>query len=326
MIAPAENLNLRALFERHYLPFLQDSASSLTLADYRAAVNAWDRFGQPSKSIDSLYGADFKSFAKCAEEAGRKRPTIDKWFRVYRAAFTFGMHEGIVDRVPVMRPLPIDEQIKWRPTLAELSKLYRACRVAKWPDRAGGPVVWWRTFLVLTYVGALRRSDCINKLRWDQVQDDGIHGRRQKRKRLVFVPMLDCVRKHLDELPRESVFILPCPGGQRQFKAAQDEIGKAAGIQWTPHCVKRTATDEWFQADKSGTAGHIISHARQSVTIRSYLDRVRWLTTVAPQLAIPEAFGEGKVVKPKDDFLRLYARLSAKDREAVRSIAERLVS
>lgn len=329
MIAPApRSPTLRTLFERHYLPFIAGQASVGTVKDYRAALNAWGSFGQPDKSIDDLYGADFNRFCTAAVKAGKSPATIDKWLRVYRAGCQFGLQEGLIDRVPVMRPLPIDEQIKWRPTLDELGKLYRACRVAKWPDRAGGPVVWWRTFLVLTYVGALRRSDTINRLRWDQVQADGIHGRRQKRKRLTFVPMIPCVRKHLDMLTRESAFILPCPVGPRQFKEAQDAIGKAAGIDWTPHCIKRTATDEWFQADKSGTAGHIISHSRQSVTIRSYLDRVRWLTTVAPQLAIPKAFGDAVKRKPDSDqqFLGLLKRLSAKDREAVRSIAERLVS
>lgn len=64
-----------------------------------------------------------------------------------------------------------------------------------------------------------------------------------------------------------------------------------------------------------------------SVTIRSYLDRVKVLKTHAGSLPIPEAFGPGTAKKPAgDSFLALYKRLSAADREAVRSIAERLVS
>lgn len=328
MIAPASP-TIRALFEQHYLPFVAGRAAEGTIKDYRAAIHAWDRFGQPSSRLDSLYGADFNRFCESAIAAGKSPATIDKWLRVYRSGCQFALQEGLIDRVPVMRPVPVDEQIKWRPTLSELSRLYRSCRVATWPDRAGGPVVWWRAFLVLTYVGALRRSDCISRLRWDQVQPDGIHGRRQKRKRLTFIPMLPCVRAHIDSLKQDGAFILPAPNAPRKFKEMQDAIGQAAGIHWTPHAIKRTATDEWFQADKSGTAGHIISHSRQSVTIRSYLDRVRWLTTVSADLAIPEAFGGA--VKPRQDtaeaaFLRMFRRLSEKDREAVTSIAERLVS
>jgi hypothetical protein len=326
---------MRALVEGHYLPFIRVRAAESTLKDYRAALSAWDRFGQPQKPIDELYGADFNRFAELALSDGKSASTVDKWLRVYRAGCQFGLQEGLIDRLPVMRPVPVDEQVKWRPSLDELSRLYRACRVAKWPDRAGGPVLWWRAFLVLSYVGALRRSDCINRLRWDQVQADGIHGRRQKRKRLTFIPMLPCVQKHLDGLEREpgSAFILPCPGGARQFREAQNAIGQAAGIEWTPHAIKRAGTDGWFDADPSATAAHIISHARLSVTIRSYLDRVKVLKTHAPNLPIPEAFGkatETPAGKPKRDdageFLRMYRKLSAADREAVRSIAERLVS
>lgn len=328
MIAPVAP-TLRTLAERHYLPFIAERAAAATLADYRAALNAWDAFGQPTTSVDSLYGADFNRFAKSATNAGKYPATIGKWFRVYRAVCQFAYQEGIIDRLPVMRPLPVDEQIKWRPSLDELSRLYRSCEVARWPDRCGGPALWWRTFLVLAYVGALRRSDCINRLRWDQVQDDGIHGRRLKRKRLVFVPMLPCVRKHLDALTPEpgSAFVLPCPIGPRQFRETQNAIGEAAGIAWTPHAIKRAGTDAWYQADPSATCAHIVGHARMSVTIRSYLDRVMVLKTHAPNLPVPEAFGKQKR-KPDADqqFLGLLRRLSAADREAVRSIAERLVS
>lgn len=329
MIAPAQCLTLRTLVERHYLPFIDGRASAGTLADYRAALNAWQSFGKPASDASQLYGADFNAFVKSAADSGKAPHTINKWLRVYRAAFRFAFDEGLVCRVPVMRPVACDEQIKWRPTLDELSRLHRACRVAKWPDRAGGPVVWWRAFLVLSYVGALRRSDVLNRLRWDQVQPDGIHGRRQKRKRLTFVPMLACVRSHLDALTPEagSKYILPCPSGPRQFRVAMEAVGDAAGIpefhENKTHAIKRTATDEWFQADPSGTAGHIISHARQSVTIRSYLDRVRWLTTVAPNLAIPEAFGKQPQRDDDAAFLAMFKRLSAKDRESVRAIAER---
>lgn len=319
MIAPARTLRL--LYEQHYEPFIASRAADGTLKDYRAALRAWDRYGKPLEPVENLYGADFNTF--CARAVSERSPaTIDKWLRVYRAVCQFALQEGIIDRLPVMRPLPIDEQIKWRPSPGELSRLYRACRVAQWPDRAGGPVKWWRAFLVLCYVGALRRSDCINRLQWDQVQDDGIHGRRHKRKRLVFVPMLPCVRRHLDSLEREPTFILPCPGGQRQFKAAQDAIGEAAGIAWTPHAIKRSGTDAWYEADPSATCAHIVGHARQSVTIRSYLDRVKVLTTHAPNLPIPEAFGP----KPKRDvdaeFLRRYRELSASQKKALAALVE----
>jgi integrase len=331
VIAPVSNPTLRTLIEWHYLPFISGRAAESTLKDYRAALNAWDRFGQPLKPVEDLYGADFNRFAETASNAGKAPSTVDKWLRVFRAGCQFGLQEGLIDRLPVMRPLPVDEQVKWRPSLDELSRLYRACRVAKWPDRAGGPAVWWRAFLVLSYVGALRRSDCINRLRWDQVMPDGIHGRRQKRKRLTFIPMLPCVRKHLDGLEREagSAFILPAPSGPRQFRETQNAIGQAAGFSWTPHAIKRAGTDGWYDADPSATAAHIISHARLSVTIRSYLDRVKVLKTHAPALPIPEAFGKERVVPKRDDageFLKMYRRLSAADREAVRSIAERLVS
>ncbi|MFV0443870.1 MAG: tyrosine-type recombinase/integrase [Planctomycetaceae bacterium] len=280
-------LTLAKAFETIYLPFIEATVAPMTITTYRAALRSWDRYGSPKRDVRHLAASDFGRFVSVYEK-DHAPASVNGCLRHFRAILRFLHSEGIVDRIPQLRPVRVPEVVKPRPTFEQVGQLYAAIREAevswRWPE-------WWETFIVLAFVGGLRLSE-LRALRWDDITDDGIELHRPKTARLTFVPPVPVVDAHLAML-RETVYevdsrVLPAPGGSRQFYAEAKRIGDKAGIDWSPHALRRASVDNWTATDT--LAGQIVGHSTLHVAFRHYLDKRAYLAKVAERLPIPSEF------------------------------------
>ena len=291
MIAPS--LTLRRAWEDHYRPFVEPDCADQTLRCYENAVRAWERMGSAHLPLTSLRATHFSLFKQEALK-DRSPATVNRWFREMRAIFRFAQSEGLVDRVPTMRPAVVPEYVKWRPTLEQLGRLYSSVTASgvTWPSGSHEHAVdWWQSLIVWNYVGALRMSE-FRTIRDVDCTADGIEWHAPKTQRLQFVAGLPCVMRQVRRMrlwmsPGQA-FVTSAPGGHRQFDAARDLIGEAAGFRWWPHGLKRASVDAWHGVDP--TAGTIVGHGRKSTACRHYLDRKAYLLKLMHKLPLPPEF------------------------------------
>lgn len=292
MVAPV--LTLRRAWEDHYRPFIEPEDAEQTIRCCESAVRAWERWGPAALDVRTARAQDWSEFKRTMLSAPRSPATVNHYLRDHRAILRFCAGEGVLSRVPEIRPVTEPEQVKWRPSLPEIGRLFSAVADAgvTWPlGPEGFAVDWWQTFIVWCYVGAFRHQEA-RRVRDVDCTPDGVELYAPKTKRLSFAPALPCVVRQVERMRRwqrpGNPFLMSCGNGHRQFDAARDLIGLAAGFAWRPHGLKRASVDAWFKVDP--TAGTIVGHGRKSTAVRHYLDRKSYLMSLAHKLAIPPEF------------------------------------
>lgn len=291
-----KRLTIRDAWESFYRPYIEPTAAEGTLATYEYTVRAWERWGPSSAPVDTLRSQHFVEFKGALLAEGRAPATINRILREIRAVLRFLTSERLLRCMPQIRSVREPERRKPRPSMEQLGRLYEvmACDPMNWPL---GPrayrVAWWQSYLVWGVVGALRDSE-LRLVRHEHCTRDGIELIAPKTERFSFVAGIPCVMRHIERMQRfeseGNPFLLHAPAAKRQFYQAVRAIGLAAGVNWTPHALKRSGIDAW--GDVCADCMEIVGHRYHgSTAIKDYLDRKRFLMKRMHLLPVPPQFG-----------------------------------
>lgn len=293
-------------------------------------LNRWERFrcGTDVEQIDTRH---FVRFRQRCVESGLSHDSIEGTVGTVLQVLRTLHRAGLLPTVPwpgarlKKRCMP-----KWVPTVEEIGRCYAHADAAIWPTYMD-PGQFWRTFYVVQLWIGLRRNDTLFRLRRDMCAEDGIRCQAQKTGRVHIFPMHQLVWRHLRAMPdTERVFqIGKC---LKQVRRELDRISDAAGVtpRVQPQAMRRASITLW---EECAGAGRIIHGCAADVVSNHYLairkpprvlldgvERFIW----PEQMLTEEDRNREKFGTRR--FLRTWKKLSERDREAVRSIAERLVS
>jgi hypothetical protein len=320
-------MRLRDAFEDFYLPNSHRSAAYRRTQ--RHQISRWEKLSR-NPDVTSIGTADFSHFRSQCIASGLSADTIEGTIATALQVLTLLHRIGLLSSVPwpgtrlKKRRVP-----KWVPTIEEIGRCYAHAHVAKWPTYMDAGQ-FWRTWYAVSLWSGLRRSDVLFRLNRDMCTEDGIRCQAQKTDRVHIFPMHAVVWRHLQAMPAtERVFQVS--NSLKQVRRELDRISDAAGVspRIQPQAVRRASITAW---EECAGAGRIIHGCAADVVSNHYLavrQPPRQLINGASRFVWPE-----EMLTPEDrdqqqlqtnQFLKVWERLNPKDREAVRSIAERLV-
>lgn len=310
------------------MPHSRQSADTARNNLYR--LSRWSRFsGDPD--ISQIGAETFAAYRDAIAREKLSADTAESDIGAVLHALRMCKRFGLIAEVPWagMR-LKKRSTPKWVPTVDQIGQCYAHAHVAQWPQYMD-PGQFWRTFYVVQLWSGLRRNDTLFRLKREMCAVDAIRCQAQKTGRTHIFPMHSLVWRHLKAMPdTERVFqVGKC---LKQVRRELDRISKSAGVEpcVQPQAMRRASITLW---EECAGAGRIIHGCAADVVSNHYLavrkpprqlldgvERFIWpdemLTDDDRQR---ERFGTRQ-------FLRTWKKLSEKDRETVRTIAERMVS
>lgn len=321
-------MQLKEAFEACYLS--HNHGSDEYKRTQRHHLSRWERFRCTSHvgKIDTKTFVRFRS--KCVE-SGLSADSIENTIGTVLQVLRTLQRAGLIQAVPwpgtrlKKRCTP-----KWVPALDDIGRCYAHAGAAIWPTYMD-PGTFWRTFYVVQLWSGLRRNDTLFRLSREMCAPDGIRCQAQKTGKVHIFPMHTVVWRHLKLMPEtERVFqIGKC---LKQVRRELDRISDAAGVspRVQPQSMRRASITLW---EECAGAGRVIHGCAADVVSNHYLavrkpprvllDGVERFTWPAEMLTDAD---RRKQTLGTLQFLRTWRKLSEKDRETVRGVAERLVS
>lgn len=191
---------LRRIYRRVIVPQLeaQDSKKS-TFQAYETHLRGWERYWaerrakreaakasvppiDPSNSqgkkrvcdppIDRISKGHLEAFRRWLLP-GRSTLTVNNYLRTLSTILSAGLDSGAIDRAPKIRRLKARKAArKIVLSYEHVDCIYRACEVAKWPNRDQSrerlldPVAQWRAAIVMFFVFGFRTQELIRYQSW----------------------------------------------------------------------------------------------------------------------------------------------------------------
>ena len=294
----AESLTLREAFEAHYD---KSELAPRTVTKYRHVLSAWERHTDdpPVSLIDDDVVAGFRESCLAAELSPA---TINGLWGDIRAILnrlaqkTKGNPRGlgIITEVAWMRPVKQRRKRPRRIPLDDLTKVYVACKHAKYPTQTGlPPADWWRLLIVMAYATGLRRGDLLS-IRWDDIDwktkslaiDPGKTGKAD------WFPLTDWAIAHLERTrrPTETVFESSAYKQGGRFSANWKVLIEHAGVpHFTVHDIRRTAASEVDRVER-GLGKVFLQHQARDVSEQFYLCADDELREAVDKMRVPVGF------------------------------------
>lgn len=291
-------LTLREAYEKFLLPSLALQSPGTRQA-YHQSLSAWERLtdNPPLGAISDDTTEAFRIAASQIPEISTA--TYNKYKRHLRSIFhrlaprdtRNKKGKGILDFAPLLESIPEELGEPRVVSRGELSRMYRACSVARWPLVADAAQVW-RTALVLLFNLGPRRCD-LKDLDWSRVdvQRRTITFTAQKTGKKHLIPLHPVVYAHLCALPHRHGPLLPFTTCHRQLYREFQAIQRAAGIDhfYTLQDLRHTCGTAYD--DLSPGLGEIIlGHAPRGVFAKYYRNHGRRLRRAVKRLKQPQAF------------------------------------
>lgn len=321
-------MQLREAFEACYLS--HNHGCGEYKRTQRHHLNRWERF-RCQTDVERIETRTFVRFRNECLQSGLAHDSIEGTVGTILQVLTMLKRAGLIHSVPwpgsrlKKRCVP-----KWVPALTDIGRCYAHADAAIWPTYMD-PGQFWRTFYVVQLWSGLRRNDTLFRLAREMCAEDAIRCQAQKTGRVHIFPMHAVVWRHLLAMPdTERVFQIG--KSLKQVRRELDRISDAAGVtpRVQPQAMRRASITAW---EECAGAGRVIHGCAADVVSNHYL-----AVRKPPRILID---GAARFVWPAEmltdadratqkfgtmQFLRTWRKLSEKDREAVRSIAERLVS
>lgn len=321
-------MNVSNAYRAHVLPHSRQSTDTARNNLYR--LSRWARLsGDPD--VSGITADTFAAYRQSITHEKLSADTAESDIGAVLHALRMCKRFGLIAELPWpgMR-LKRRSTPKWVPTVEDIGRCYANAGIAQWPQYMD-PAQFWRTFYVVQLWSGLRRNDTLFRLNRDMCAEDAIRCVAQKTGRIHIFPMHQVVWRHLRAMPdTERVFqIGKC---LKQVRRELDRISDAAGVspRVQPQAMRRASITAW---EECAGAGRVIHGCAADVVSCHYLavrkpprilldgvDRFIWpAEMLTEEDRNRERFGTRQ-------FLRTWKKLSEKDRESLRSIAERLVS
>jgi hypothetical protein len=321
-------MNATDAYRRYVMPHSRQSDS--TARNNLSRLARWKRLSGDPK-VDDISSETFSRYRKTIIDAHLSPDTAETDIGVVLTALRHCKRFGAIPDVPWSgMPLKKRSTPKWVPTLEQIGRCYASADAAVWPTYMD-PGQFWRTFYVVQLWSGLRRNDTLFRLNREMCAEDAIRCQAQKTGKVHIFPMHPVVWRHLQLMP-DTERVFQVGKSLKQIRRELDRISDAAGVspRIQPQAMRRAAITAW---EECAGAGRIIHGCASDVVSNHYLavrkpprmlldgvDRFVW-----PEEMLTDADRAKKKLGTLQ-FLRTWRRLSEKDREAVRSIAERLVS
>lgn len=293
------SMNLRQAWDIVAKPTFLNAKKS-TLTEYVAAINRWEEYTD-NPAILEIDDAACDSFTQSVLDSDAvENTTYNKWARHLRGIFNrLGprdsrnkLGKGIMPMIPIIQFLNEELSEPRIIPLDHISRMYDACRVAKWPNRGGiPPMVRWQTLLVLLYNLGQRRDDAL--LLSDQSFFEGkcLRWIAKKTRKKQCVPMHPVVQAHLKLIPHNGLTSLLgiSTTNRRDFYGTWKAIIQAAEVPpYIPKDFRKTcATELDYQVE--GAASWVLGHA-EGVTRKHYINPTEKVTRAVMAMRQPEAF------------------------------------
>lgn len=229
--------------------------------------------------------------------------------------------QGVVDsigkRLRVSSPNPNP------PTLAQIGHVYScvdSCGV-NWR-----PSEWWKCLIVVGTWTGFRRSDLL-WLRWDGIDDSGINLTANKTGKNHWIPMVPCVRRHLEMLRGESPeFVFSPTRTFKQLYAGLLKLRIESGVNVTPQLLRQRSVTMWTSAN--AIAGQLVHGCLERSVLNHYIDRQAILRDTADQIELPAAFLNAaerkKTQRTESALLDAFRRASPSRRKTILDVARKL--
>lgn len=319
-------LTLRQLYERSVEPGLEKRS---TVLQYRNALNHWERLTS-NPTIDAISRSTLRHFREELQQSPRIKSvnTVNKVLRhlepiLHRAAPAGPGNpdgEGLIDSWVSLKPLPRKKSKRRVMPLEDLSRVYWACRVARWPQntQVPAPLLWQAAFALAYNLGA--RTVDLFGLTWDDVHDSPECPHDEvalanpwgwitftprktagEKPEPLILPMNQVVRAHLDAIrgPRRRVF--PITKSVRKLHETRRLIQAEAGIAvpYTFQELRKTCNVQCKRIDRQlGPA--MLGHAARGVNAEHYSNDLHLLQAGVQRLPQPEAFLSVLPIEPTD--------------------------
>lgn len=321
-------MQLKEAFEACYLA--HNHGSDEYKRTQRHHLARWERF-RCGSAVDRIDTKTFVRFRNRCLTAGLAHDSIENTVGTVLQVLRTLHRAGLLPSVPWPGArLKKRSSPKWVPSTEEIGRCYAHADAAIWPTYME-PGQFWRTYFAVQLWCGLRRNDILFRLNRDMCMEDAIRCQAQKTGRVHIFPMHAVVWRHLKLMPdTERVFqVGKC---LKQVRRELDRISDAAGVapRVQPQAMRRASITLWEEA---AGAGRIVHGCAADVVSNHYLavrHPPRLLLDGAERFAWPDEMITDADRQRRQlgtlQFLRTWRKLSEKDREAVRSIAERLVS
>lgn len=231
----------------------------------------------------------FHHFRNACLQSGLASRSIESNISTVRLLLTTAVESGDLQAVPppgrrLRKPRPTPEPL----SPEQVGQLYCAARVARWPDRHGDPVRWWRAFLALSYWTGLRLADACWRLAWRHVDEQArvLSIEAGKTGHLHRIPLPDPLLAILRRV-RSRTLVLDAPHSMRNFYQNLRVITDAANIgrAVTTKSLRQTAVSQWSRVHRD--AGRIIHGCGLGDVRDHYVQPLDILQEAAPRMPWP---------------------------------------
>lgn len=275
---------LTETLEQHYLPYAR--VAPATVDRYRCELRRWIRF-VGDMQLHRVTEEHFAAFRNACLARRLSNSSTEGSVKIVKALLRFAKDRGWIKSLPIFgKPLPLEEPEPEPATIEELSRLYRAADVARFPARGSvSPAAWMRAFIALEYWTGIRGQDLISRFAWQHVREDHIRFRASKTAKRHTFPLCDVVVQHLrlvHGMDERHVFDTQ---SLQRVNAELERMCDSAGIRkLTTGHIREACFTQWTLAGE--TAGKLVHGCGlPRVFRRHYLGRLQILNDAAERFA-----------------------------------------
>lgn len=308
---PANQLSLRGYYQKEVLPEIRYEQAASSLEQDEIALRHWERYttNPPIVEIGKEHIAMFRDGLIAR---GLANSTVNKYWRELRAVFNWAQDEAVISRTPVISKRSKSKLLKepskrQRETLTidEVTRLYKACSKATYPDGGETPAPkLWRTAVVLWWFYGARTMDLLKHLEWSNVlwNDRLLRFAAQKTGKLQGLPLTDLTAAHLKSIMKKSNRVFPGfntkgsrlhSGWKRGFYTSwRAEIQPEAGLSGIDIRHFRETMVTRNNGIEAGLGNWIAGHYMPGVSAQNYDLPTQRVRDAVDRTPVPECFNE----------------------------------
>lgn len=290
----SSSLTMRTFAHTHYLPS-HPHISKSSRDNLRYALNRWETATE-NPAVSSVRPADLYSVVQsCSNRSPHTARAYLTWIKIL---LRHAAQIDLIESVPRFPKIRCRRRLKPTPTLEDLGRMYAVATTAglTWPTFEP-PAVFWRRWLVVSYITGLRLADLMHNLKRECVRPEAVVLESQKSGKLLAVPRCHLLDANLGDAER----VFPVSNSPHLIRRELRKLSEAAtaSVKVTPHGLRRLSITEWSAASES--AGRIVHGCGVSGVMASYVNVLRPLERARPDLEIPAEF-----TATEDRQLRLF--------------------
>jgi integrase len=261
---------LHDFFRREYLSY-SPGLSPKTIKLYDCTIRAFSAsLGRPAL-LEDITRENVAGYLRRLIELERRPATVNKERCQLLALARFARDEGLLAKVPNIKPVPEPERVPVSLTVEQVCRLKRATCILSEPERS-----YFRALISIQYATG-ERVGAVAALQWSDIDGDIVTFRAETRKggRKSNVRRLSegCLRE-LARLPRNGPNVFPWRTGDTVIHTRAKRLFEAAGINRpkgrSMHLLR--STHATLTRQMGGDATEALGHASERTTRKHYID------------------------------------------------------